>query len=126
MAFAKAKSELIEFLKHAPKSKDRQYEITMPLMSEEDAQKFVHRMRVELCRFRTDVELQGKTIRPFKMLIESIKHENINTLIVLRYRDTTDKKILKDIDDVFDVISTGSKLLNEEATSNFPAKPLRF
>lgn len=126
MAFAKAKTELIAFLRQAPKDPALKYTFKVPLMSHDDAIKFVHRMRVELSRFRTDIQLQGKALRPFKMLIDKIEDNNTFTYITLQYKNTVGKKILADVNEIFDVISTGGRLINEREARNLPSKPLNF
>ena len=126
MAFAKAKTELINFLKHASKSEAHLYSFKLPLMSNEDGHKFIHRMRVELSRFRDVIQSQGKQLRPFKMMFVTMQHTQTNTEITLRYRNTVDAKTLKDVDDVFDVVSTGSTIINERAARDLPAQPLNL
>ena len=129
MPFAKpktAKNELIAFLRQVQKTKTHEYIVELPLMTDKDAKDFVHRMRVELSRFRTTIQLQSKQVRPFKMLLQEIIHSSDKTNITLLYRDTVDDKTLKDVDEIFSIISTGSNMINEKDARDLPSKPLHF
>lgn len=67
-----AHRRLIDFLATAPRTADGFYEFTLP-GSYDKAQRFVHYMRVQLTRLKNRKRAEGRSIRPFKMLLISIE-----------------------------------------------------
>lgn len=120
MAFAEPKQQVINFLKKAPSASDKCYIIELSLISHDDAEAFIHRMRVELSRLRDYIKIKGQQIRPFKMLKENIENKNGKTFIKLRYKNSVDEKTLDEINEVFDTLSTGSPMINEKKARNLP------
>ena len=78
---------------------------------EEDAKKFVHRMRVELSRMRDIVKESGRMPKEFKVLTDSIEHNPMDgiTLITLRKSVGANAAIAEDLDEIFDEIAGGNR-----------------
>lgn len=100
------KRRLIEFIRDAKLDKEYQFEITGTVT---DAKKFVHRMRVELTRFRNQVIAQGRTVKQFK--VHHIKSEVIDggkkVRITLVKSMNSACRASNDIDEVFNDIAGG-------------------
>jgi len=120
-----AKHRLIDFLKNAPHSKNGIYEFRIWCLSESEIQKYVHRMRVELSRLREELREQGKQLRFFKMVVISRAYdkEKKQATIVMRFKDSLNKDFSAALDDVFDIISQGTDVLNEKEVRGLPKKP---
>ncbi len=89
-----AREELIKFLTSAPKAENKCYIVILTLTTQVNADAFIHRMRVELSRFRTALINDNKQLKPFKLMVKKINYiQALNeTQITLRYKTTSDKK----------------------------------
>lgn len=115
-----AKQRLIEFLKSARVNPELPYTFTLD-MPPPQARDYIHRMRVELARFRNALRDRGERIRPFKMLIEELIPDSLEpnrTHVTLRYQlDKGRTQMHRDISEVFDLVATGDKQLTPEVTN---------
>jgi len=103
------KRKLIFFLKEAKEDKDFSFDVNVP---PEDALNFVHRMRVELSRFREKVRARDRTPKHFKMLfikVEPIKDDKNKCKITLR-RSQSGHDVSNVVDDIFEQVAGGKKL----------------
>jgi len=66
-----AKQRLIEFLRAARTQPDTPFTFTLD-MQPHDAKVYIHRMRVELGRFRSALQERGERLRRFKMLVREV------------------------------------------------------
>ena len=75
--------------------------------TEEDAKRFVHRMRVELSRLRELVKQQGKTPREFKMLASGYAYEREvhQTTIILQRTEGKQECVDPEVAAIFDDIA---------------------
>lgn len=106
------KQKLIQFLKNAKLDVDYKFII---LMGEKDkaefsAERFVHRMRVELSRMRNYVRnRRGRIPKQFKVLF--IKTENVPTGIEITLKKSHDgHEIVGEIDDILDTLDGGKPI----------------
>mgnify|MGYP006322008977 CR=1 FL=1 len=112
-----AKERLIDFLKSARVKPDLPYTFTLD-MPVNQAKVYVHRMRVELTRFRTALRERGERIRAFKMIVQEMVPDSLEPLqthVTLLY--VTNNKLIrmqKDISEVFELVATGEKQLAPE------------
>jgi len=117
--YARAKQEIINFLQQAPKASNKIYTFSLACSSEKMARIFIHKMRVELSRLREEIQDQGKQCRPFKMFINKIEPVAVNvSRISLRYHDSNCAKVVEDVNNLFDVLSTGSNIIDEDEIRN--------
>ncbi len=103
------KRKLITFLKEAKEGEDFSFIVNIP---PNEALNFVHRMRVELSRFREKVREQQRTPKHFKMLfigVEKIDDEKDKCKITLR-RSQSGHDVSNVVDDIFDEVAGGKKL----------------
>ena len=103
------KQKLISFLKNAVEGEDYIFTVDIPVGS---ALNFVHRMRVELSRFREKVRERDRIPKQFKMLyIESKAVEgNPNSCTITLRRSLSGHNVSNVIDDIFDEVAGGSKI----------------
>jgi len=123
-----AKYRLIDFLKTAPRSDGGIYEFSMWFISETKMDDYIHLMRVELSRIRDQLKDQGKQLRAFKMLVVT-KDYNLITKkakIVMRFRDSLKKEFTAIIDEIFDVVSQGTNVLNDKEIRGLPQEPKKY
>lgn len=80
--------------------------------NQEDAEKFVHRMRVELSRMRDIVKQQGRVPKEFKVMTDEIFHDKVEniTTVKLRKVEGKDIQIADDLDDIFDDLAGGVRI----------------
>jgi len=104
-----AKKELINFLTKCEMETEYRFKIKG---DEQDAEIFVHRMRVELSRLRQKVRARGRIPKVFKMCYVDAVYdtkENTTEITLLKTEGTGGTNEL--IDDLIDII--GGKTLNE-------------
>lgn len=80
-------------------------------VEEGDGEKTVQRMRVFMSRLRNKAKKVRRSIRPFKMLCESIKHEGHQDVITLRMGDretSSIDRIMREVEQDFP-IATGKR-----------------
>ncbi len=103
------KRKLIAFLTDAKEGEDYIFDVDIPV---DDALNFVHRMRVELSRFREKVRARKRLPKHFKMLFikaESIEGIKNKCRITLR-RSLSGHDVSNVIDDIFEEVAGGKKL----------------
>lgn len=103
------KRKLINFLQNAVESENYTFEVNIPV---EEALNFVHRMRVELSRFREKVRARGRTRKHFKMLFinaEPIGDGKNKCIITLR-RSQSGHDVSNIVDDIFEEVAGGKEL----------------
>lgn len=77
------------------------------------AEKFIHRMRVELSRMRKYIRDRGKTIKAWKMIVVSIEksEEKINHMTITLKRTTSEsQEVFNQVDNILDELEGGNKL----------------
>lgn len=99
-----AKLALMKFLKETNSPQPADFVIVLENSTIKNAEKFVHRMRVELSRMRDMVRENGMIPRPFKMICVSIKEVDSRITITLRKQLSKTMKISEDVEEVFDVL----------------------
>lgn len=118
-----AKLRLIEFLKTAPKSQTKTFEFVLENTTEPAAKDYIHRMRVELSRFRSALREEGKQLRPFRMLLEELTSVDNGVKIKLLYSDSpSSNRALRHVSEIFDVISTGDDTIDEKEARGLQEK----
>ncbi len=101
------KKKLINFLQNAELDKDYSFDVNIPL---DKALDFVHRMRVELSRFREKVRARKRVPKHFKMLyVGAVAKGNNNCTITLK-RSLSGHDVSGAIDDIFDEVAGGEKI----------------
>ena len=106
------KRKLIAFLnfyKEAKEGEDFSFSVNIP---PEEALNFVHRMRVELSRFREKVRARARTPKHFKMLFIGVKpigNEKNKCEITLR-RSQSGHDVSNVVDEIFEELAGGKKL----------------
>jgi len=115
-----AKERLIDFLKKAPRAEGGTYTFAVH-GDKEEASAYVHRMRVELSRFRNKLRERNRQVRPFKMLLQSIEPHYQNTdgaarsyKVTLQFQQSNTDHISRELSEVFDVVSTGDGTIDEK------------
>lgn len=115
-----AKQRLIEFLRAARTQPDTPFTFTLD-MQPHDAKVYIHRMRVELGRFRSALQERGERLRRFKMLVREIIPDSLEpnkTHVTLQYYlHGSRTKLDNDISEVFELVATGDKRLAPEVTN---------
>ena len=101
-----AKIQMIDFIRQS--KLDVPYEFTLK-GSKADAERFVHRMRVELSRMRDLVKLQGRTPKHFKMMFKEIIVEGDKTRIVLIKTESA-RNVDNEVDDILEQIGGGMQI----------------
>lgn len=103
------KRKLILFLQNAKEDEDYVFEVNIP---EEDALNFVHRMRVELSRFREKVRERDRTPKHFKMLFKGAIQigDNEDWCKITLRRSLSGHDVSNVLDDIFDEVAGGKKL----------------
>lgn len=78
----------------------------------EAANKFIHRMRVELSRMRDIVKDSGRVPKEFKMIVDSVIFApGTNTsIITLQKQEGKQEAIAEEINEIFDDIAGGAIL----------------
>ncbi len=96
--------KLIDFLKNA--EFDKPYIFIAPV-NIKDAEKFVHKMRVQLSRYRNRVREKGRIPRHFKVLFKdavNIDHTHCNITLI---KSLSSHDVSHDIKEVFDELDGG-------------------
>lgn len=106
-----AKRQTIDFLTATKASPNEAYVFTIT-GNESQAQRFVHRMRVELSRMRNHAKAQGRTIRHFKMIIDKVETnpENEKQTIITLLRTTSAHNVDDEVDAIMDEIAGGETI----------------
>ena len=119
----RAKEQLKRFLRHVMETPDVPY--TFELMcTPHDAHTYVHRMRVELTRFRAHIRNSGKQIIPFKMLLRSIEQDALgNCHITLLYHLDVDGKLSEEVSEIFSAIAVDRSTLDYKEARGLPPEP---
>ena len=101
-----AKLMLIKFLQ-ATRDKD-QFQFRLHGTPEE-AQKFIHRMRVELSRMREMVKESGRTRKEFKMMLQAITFDTKSGISISTLKKVEGKsmQIDEDVSEIFDTLAKG-------------------
>lgn len=108
-----AKIQVIAFVKDTEPGVNEYYEFELE-GNEDDANKFIHQMRVELSRMRNYVKSKGRRIKAWKMLQESIKpHPDKEGFVVIKLRRTitSTQRVANEVDDILSEIE-GGEILN--------------
>ena len=103
------KRKLIYFLQNAKEEENFVFNVDIPV---EEALNFVHRMRVELSRFREKVRAKERIPKHFKMLFidaKAIEGEKNKCTITLK-RSLSSHDVSNVLDDIFDEVAGGKKL----------------
>ena len=103
------KQKLIEFLKNSVAEEG--YLLTLPVPVSE-AEAFIHRMRVELSRFREKVRERGRVPKTFKMLYLKTETQaiDVETCGVILMKSTSGHAVDAEIDAIFDQVAGGKVL----------------
>lgn len=102
-----AKRKLFEFLKHTKMGDDF---VFTHEGTEDQARKFVHRMRVELARLRDVAKERNIVPKHFKMLLRGIKVVDSGSCEITLTKATSRLDVSNEIDEVFDVIGGGARI----------------
>ena len=101
------KRKLISFLKDSELDKEFKFSVDIPVA---EALYFVHRMRVELSRFREKVKKLSRTPKHFKMLYISAVADGNNRCIITLKKSLSAHDVSEALDEIFDVVAGGAKL----------------
>lgn len=108
------KRKLISFLRESELDKDFCFPVDIPVT---EALNFVHRMRVELSRFREKVRKQSRVPKHFKMFYISAtdkddkgNHLGDNRCIITLRKSQSRNDVSEELDEIFDTIAGGNKL----------------
>jgi len=105
------KDQMIHFLKHAIAGDN--YIFMLPNCTTNDAaNNYIHRMRVELSRMRNAVKEAGYIPKKFQVKLVEIKilHDEYATAITLRKVESAATEIQDQLVDVFDNLVGGQKI----------------
>jgi hypothetical protein len=109
---SEAKLKVIDFIRYySSKDSEKKPPFTFEIRgTRNDAEAFVHRMRVELSRMRQLVRDRGRAPRPFKMMLHDIKTSGIvhNKQMIQLKKDDGAIPIAKEIDEIFSEIAGGA------------------
>lgn len=75
-----------------------------------EALNFVHRMRVELSRFRDKVRKQSRTPKHFKMLYVRAEPSGTKKCIITLKKSLSRNDVSEELDSIFDVVAGGPKI----------------
>lgn len=79
--------------------------------NQEQAEKFVHQMRVELSRMRQYVREQGRSVKAWKMILEGVEVvDDLNCKITLRRTISLSQQIANDVSDILEELDGGRNL----------------
>ena len=101
------KRKLINFLQNAELDKNFNFTVDIPV---EEALNFVHRMRVELSRFRDKVRKQARTPKHFKMLYIKAEESGTEKCIITLKKSMSRNDVSEELDSIFDIVAGGPKL----------------
>lgn len=104
-----AKNKLVDMLVTLKDSDEGEFVLSVD-GNAQDAEKFVHRMRVELSRFRKLNAQNNRMNKPFKILMVNCEeHQNGTTTVVLK-KSMKGVDVFEGVAEVFDVIGLGGKV----------------
>lgn len=101
------KRKLVNFLQNAELDKDFEFAVDIPI---EEALQFVHRMRVELSRFRDKVRKQSRTPKHFKMLYIKSDEKGTQKCTITLKKSLSRNDVSEELDSIFDVVAGGPKI----------------
>lgn len=103
------KRKLINFLQNAKEDEDYTFRVDI---SPDEAINFVHRMRVELSRFREKVRERDRTPKHFKMLFKGAKPVvgSKDKCDITLCRSLSGHDVSNTLDSIFDEVAGGKKL----------------
>ncbi len=101
------KKKLISFLTNAELDVDYSFSVDIPAS---DALTFVHRMRVELSRFREKVRQRKRIPKHFKMLYIGVESTGDNKCTITLKKSVSRNDISQELDDIFDQVAGGKEL----------------
>ncbi len=101
------KRKLVNFLQNAEFDKDYNFTVDIPV---EEALNFVHRMRVELSRFRDKVRKQDRIPKHFKMLYVGAIESGTEKCVITLKKSMSRNDVSEELDSIFDVVAGGPKL----------------
>ncbi len=106
---SQAKLMIINFLRSTREDSEFKFKLRGDT---EEANKFIHRMRVELSRMRDVVKDSGRVPKEFKMIVEGIEFlAATNTSIVtLKKQEGKVEAIAEEINEIFEDIAGGAVL----------------
>ena len=76
----------------------------------EYADNYIHRMRVELSRFRAKIAKNKKAWKPFKILRVSVEEMPDGIVKVVLRKDLKDSRAINDVADVFELVDGVEKI----------------
>lgn len=91
------------------------------------ADKYVHRMRVALTRFRNRIKNRGRQIIPFRLRVRQMEvtgPNNSQTRIHLRYEITVSSEMQDDIAKIFEVVGTNHGTIDHKTARGLPPQPI--
>ncbi len=101
------KRKLVSFLQEAEMDVDFKFSVAIPAS---EALTFVHRMRVELSRFRTKVRNRKRVPKHFKMLYIGVKETGKNSCIITLKKSLSSNDVSEELDEIFDKVAGGKSL----------------
>ena len=103
------KQMMIKFIKETVQNPEFQFRLRG---NEDDAKRFVHRMRVELSRMRDVVRESGRVPKEFKVLLHEIDFDpmqGISTITLIKTEGKT-IHIAEEINEIFDDLASGEMI----------------
>ena len=110
----RAKERLKDFLKAVRATGNTTYTFTTA-GSEYDAQRYVHRMRVELSRFREKVRMNGQQLNPFKVKLVSLTPDDTEktTIVTLQFINERNPELSRGLAEIFDVVASEGTTIDD-------------
>lgn len=102
------KQKLIEFIRSSKMDEPFSFVVEIKLA---EADNFVHRMRVELSRFREQVKAKGRVPKQFKVLFLGATAVNEKQTKITLMRAMSKNDISSDLDKVFDQVAGGKQIV---------------
>lgn len=91
------------------------------------ADKYIHRMRVALTRFRNRIKNRGRQIIPFRLRVRNLEvtgENNSQTRVYLRYEITVSPEMQDDIARIFEVVGTNHGTIDHKTARGLPVRPI--
>jgi len=101
------KRKLISFLQEAEMDVNFEFSIAIPAA---EALTFLHRMRVELSRFRTKVRNRKRVPKHFKMLYVNVRSTGDNSCIMTLKKSLSSTDVSEELDEIFDAVAGGKQI----------------
>lgn len=101
------KRKLVSFLQNAEMDQDFAFTVDIPIG---EALNFVHRMRVELSRFRDKVRKQARTPKHFKMLYIKSEENGTEKCTITLKKSLSRNDVSEELDSIFDVVAGGPRI----------------